>query len=148
MANPSKERGTRFETAVARYLRAELGDPRIERRALHGARDMGDLHGIRAHGWEGIAECKAHRRMAPGLVEAWREQALAERGNADADFVLLVVKAWQRSVSQAECHVTLADLARIAGPGRFPAAAAGGHMDDAWVRMDLSEAARLIREFE
>ena len=58
-----KALGTAWETAVVRYTQAQLGDERIERRALHGARDMGDVHGLFAHGYEGIIECKRDRDM-------------------------------------------------------------------------------------
>ena len=50
MGSRQKAKGTRFESSVVRYMREALGDDRIERRALHGTQDMGDIYGIRAHG--------------------------------------------------------------------------------------------------
>lgn len=44
MTNPSKARGTAAETAVVRYLRRWW--PNVERRALAGNADKGDLTGI------------------------------------------------------------------------------------------------------
>lgn len=139
-----REKGTRFETEVVRYLRAQLGDERIERRALHGAKDMGDIHGLFAHGYEGIIECKAHRSVTWSLIGKWQRQTLDERENADADWAALVVKNFNHSVGEAFCWVTLRDLARIALPlmvndGWLDAA------DETWVCMPLSTACALMR---
>ena len=134
MANPSKKRGTAFESSVVRHMREALGDDRIERRALHGTQDMGDVYGIRAHGWDVIAECKAHKEVTPALVADWREQTLRERENADAGAAILVVSVYRASVGRSEVHVTLRDLARIA----LPVAVCG-------VRMTLDEACALIK---
>ena len=82
MGSRQKAKGTRFESSVVRYMREALGDDRIERRALHGTQDMGDIYGIRAHGWDVIAECKSHKEVTPALVAEWREQTLRERENA------------------------------------------------------------------
>ena len=139
----AKEKGTRFESAVCAYLREKLEDDRIERRALHGSQDMGDLFGIRAHGFEGIAECKSHKSVTPALVSLWRDEALDERGNADADFVLLVVDVYRSALRRSEVHVTMRDLARIA----VPMCVNDGHMDtadDEWVVLTLEQATRLM----
>lgn len=45
MANPSKEKGTRWETEVTRWFIAN-GFPDAQRRALSGTKDMGDIHPI------------------------------------------------------------------------------------------------------
>lgn len=142
MSRP-KDIGTRWESACRAYLRKALDDERIDRRALHGAHDMGDLMGIFAHGGEGIAECKAHREVTPGLVEAWRRQTTDERDNADADFGLLVVKVAHAPVGRARVHVTLRDLSRIClGMGR---PADEDAADERWVSMTLSECCDLMR---
>lgn len=144
MANANKGRGTRFETAVCRYMRDKLGDDRIERRALHGSQDMGDLYGIRAHGWDGIAECKNHKCVTAGLIERWRDETLCERGNADAGFALLVVSVYRAPVERSRVHVTLRDLARIA----LPLGINDGFLESAdsdWVEMTLAECCALIR---
>ena len=140
MANLRKKRGTAFESSVVRHMREALGDDRIERRALHGTQDMGDIYGIRAHGWDVIAECKAHKDVTPALVAEWREQTLRERENA----AILVVSVYRASVGRSEVHVTLRDLARIA----LPVAVCDGYMEAAdgkWVRMTLDEACALIK---
>ena len=121
-----KALGTDYETANVVYARERTGDERIERRAMHGSRDMGDVYGIRAHGHEGIMECKRVERLSDALLDKFKAQALAERGNADADFVLLSVwrkgKGYQardgkapKSFGENVCYVTIEDLLKIAG---------------------------------
>ena len=137
-----KQKGTAFETACARWLSDALGE-HVERRALHGSRDLGDLFGICANGWGGIAECKDVRAVTPSLVAEWRRQTLAERYNADADFGLLVIHspgAGQKGFGRNRVDVTYRDLARISGIGEVPAWA-----DEAWVTLDLETAATLMR---
>ena len=43
----AKKAGTAFETLVVGYLRNVLHDERIERRAKSGAKDRGDVSGVR-----------------------------------------------------------------------------------------------------
>ena len=139
-----KALGTRFETAVARYLRAQLDDERIERRALHGSHDMGDIHGLLAHGFEGIVECKAVRSAGAKALAEWQRQTLDERDNADAGFALLVVKSFNHPVGEALCWLTLRDLARIA----LPLMVNDGWLDRAdetWACLPLSMACALMR---
>ena len=139
-----KALGTAWETDVRNYVAKELGDERIERRALHGARDMGDIHGLFAHGYEGIIECKRDRDMGASDLAEYQRQTIDERENADADFALLVVKNFNHSVGEAFCWVTLRDLARIALPlmvcdGWLDAA------DETWACVPLSTACALMR---
>lgn len=140
-----KALGTDYETANVVYARERTGDGRIERRAMHGSRDMGDVYGIRAHGHEGIMECKRVERLSDGLLDKFKAQALAERGNADADFVLLSVwrkgKGYQardgkapKSFGENVCYVTIEDLLKIAG----------GRGMDTWVCLPLGAAFDLI----
>ena len=148
MANMSKARGTSFETAVARWLRLALDEPTIERRALHGAHDMGDLYGIYAHGLAGIAECKSYKRYGRADVEEWRRQTLAERDNADADFAVLVIHkhgcggdAKSPTMGRNRVDLTIGDLCNVSVGMRCLMA----EPDDHWVTIDLDELARLIR---
>ena len=139
-----KDLGTRWETDVRNYVAKELGDERIERRALHGSKDMGDIHGLFAHGYEGIIECKRDRDMGAKALAEYQRQTLDERENADAGFALLVVKNFNHSVGEAFCWVTLRDLARIALPlmvcdGWLDAA------DETWACLPLSVACGLMR---
>lgn len=84
----SKDKGTRFETAVVRYLRAALGDG-IERRTLGGANDRGDVSGVRAHGRPVVIECKSTSRLE---VARYLREVEAERGNDDALAGVVVCK--------------------------------------------------------
>ena len=144
MTNKPKKIGTGFETAVCRYLRERLQDDRIERRALHGSKDCGDIYGLYAHGFDGIAECKAHKSWnQPARLAEWREQTLAERANSGAGFAVLVVKVPQRGVAESVAHVTLRDLARVALPMMVNDGFMG-EADGSWVSMTLSELCALI----
>lgn len=139
-----KALGTEWETAVVRYTRAPLDDERIERRALHGSRDMGDIHGLFAHGYEGIIECKRDRDVGARALAEYQRQTIDERENADADFALLVVKNFNHSVGEAFCWVTLRDLARIALPLMVNDGWLGA-ADETWVCMPYSTACALMR---
>lgn len=151
MKTKPKELGTDYESANVAYARERTGDSRIERRAQHGNRDMGDVYGLRAHGHEGIMECKRVERLSDSLLDRFKEQALAERGNADADFVLLSVwrrgKGYQTRGGKAPksfggnlCYVTIEDLLKIAGVLKI----AGGRGMGTWVCLPLKAAFDLI----
>jgi len=73
--------GTRFERQIADYLAAVLEDDRIDRRARTGAKDRGDITGLRIHGQRITAEIKNCSR--PALSE-WVTEAHREAGNDDA----------------------------------------------------------------
>lgn len=146
----SKAKGTRFETACARWLTAALGVP-VERRALHGSGDMGDLFGLVAHGFTGIAECKDHNTFGRADVDKWRRECLNERDNADAGFGVLIIHCASFGKCGAvedsptfrhnRADVALADLCRIA-PG-MPQAARG-RLDERWVSLDLGTLVELM----
>jgi hypothetical protein len=129
-----------------RYLRKRLGDDRIERRALHGSFDMGDIFNIVAHGRKGIAECKSVKKWAKADLESWQAQTIAERGNADADFALLVVHkagVGPARFGQNHCYLQVRDLAKIAG-GDFICLAGDGALD-LWVRVTVEDACKMIQ---
>lgn len=146
MANKSKAVGTRFESAVVKYLREGLEDERPERLALHGSKDMGDIGHIFAHGYKGIAECKSHKKVTPGDVAEWRQQTLDERGNSDSDFALLIVNKYNCPMGQSQVHVTIRDLACICLGMRVATTPKLSELyDDSWVVMDLDQAIYLMR---
>lgn len=121
------------------------GDQRIERRVLHGNRDMGDLYGFVTHGYKGIAECKDYRTYSPADLERWKGESLDERENADADFVMLMVNepgvGEKRFWDGDSVYMTVRDLFRVSGldalPPKFPNAL------DEWVRVTQETAYRL-----
>lgn len=73
----SKQRGTRWETAIVEYLQSQ-GWPHAERRALNGSRDRGDIAGLPGV----VIEAKSASRIE---LAAWVKEAEAEAGNAGAD---------------------------------------------------------------
>lgn len=77
----SKQKGTAFETTLARYLSGVVGQP-VERRALKGTADDGDLH-LPVPGGRIVIEAKNHQRLE---LADWVDQALVEAGNADKRF--------------------------------------------------------------
>src|SRR5690606_15879618 len=84
----SKDIGTRAETAVAKYLRAN-GFEHAERRALRGAADAGDITGTPGICWE----VKARKRpISDTDVAAWLAETETEAAAADAEIGVLVVR--------------------------------------------------------
>ncbi len=80
----AKAKGTRWESAIVEYLRG-TGFIHAERRALNGARDLGDVTGIPGV----VIEAKSQVRHS--LAE-WVDEAEQERANADADIAAVWVK--------------------------------------------------------
>jgi hypothetical protein len=78
----AKKAGSSFETLIAGYLAIKLGDDRIERRTRNGAKDRGDIAGVRTvRGGRVVIECKNVTSIA---LPAWLREAEVERGNDDA----------------------------------------------------------------
>ena len=76
--NRSKIKGTAWETAICRYLISE-GLPAVERRALAGIGDRGDIAGL--IGW--VIEAKNCKALA---LAAWLDEAAIEQANDGADY--------------------------------------------------------------
>lgn len=89
----AKAAGSRFEREVADYL-ASAVDDRIDRKVKTGAKDTGDIGGIRLspalRGGRVVVECKDYG----GKLQAaqWLREAETERGNDDAVVGLVVAK--------------------------------------------------------
>ncbi len=90
MTNKPKDIGTRGETAVVRYLRAN-GFAQAERRALRGGKDCGDITGIGPLVIE-VKAGDAGKRASYPTIGKWLGETEVERKNADADYGLLVTK--------------------------------------------------------
>lgn len=73
--NRSKQIGTRWESAIVNYLQQWW--PHVERRALNGAKDKGDVAGVIGV----MIEAKSASRIA--LAE-WMKELQAEKANANA----------------------------------------------------------------
>ena len=77
----AKKAGTAFETQVAEYLAMKLADIRIERRAKTGAKDRGDIAGVKTvAGGLVVIECKNTSR---DNLPQWIKEAEVERQNDD-----------------------------------------------------------------
>jgi hypothetical protein len=85
----AKAAGSRFERSIADCL-AELVDDRIDRRVKTGAKDRGDITGVRHRGERLVLECKDYGGRYS--VGPWLAEAEAERGNDDALAGLVVAK--------------------------------------------------------
>ena len=107
----AKTAGTRFETAIAAALAQALDDDRIGRRARNGAKDRGDVSGVRVHGQRVVIEVKDCTRLA---LPEWTREAQIEAGHDDALVGLVVHK--RRGVGdpmQQWVSCTVADLVAI-----------------------------------
>ncbi|WP_190264861.1 hypothetical protein [Glutamicibacter nicotianae] len=76
----AKAAGSKFERDIADHL-AKLVDDRIDRRVKTGAKDRGDIGGVRVHGQRLVLECKNTTRINLGT---WIAEAHTEAGNDDA----------------------------------------------------------------
>ncbi|GAA1891725.1 hypothetical protein [Williamsia serinedens] len=85
----ARKAGTAFETQIATTLATHLDDDRIERRAKTGAKDRGDIGGVRVHGQRVVLECKNTARTD---LARWAREAHDEAGNDDALVGLVVHK--------------------------------------------------------
>lgn len=87
----SKQRakGTKFETAVATYLRMATGQE-IERNPLYGDGDRGDLRGLKIKGEPITVECKNTKKLE---VSNFLDQVEKESANNLSDYGIVV---WKR----------------------------------------------------
>lgn len=107
-----KQKGTAFERQVAEYLAARLGAD-IERRTTAGIHDRGDIAGVFFRGLPVVVECKNCTRME---LPKWLNEAEVERGNADAEFGLVVHKrkgTGEKSFGDTYVTMTLETLAAM-----------------------------------
>lgn len=79
----SKQKGTLAETAVADYLKQTFST--VERRALSGLNDKGDIAGVPFT----VVEVKNQRSYK---IHEWMKETETERINASADIGVLVIK--------------------------------------------------------
>lgn len=104
--------GTRFERQIADWLAANLDD-RIDRRARTGAKDRGDIGGVRHQGERIVLELKNTTRTN---LAGWIREAHIQAGNDDAHVGLVIHK--RHGVSdpgEQWASMTVADLAWLLG---------------------------------
>lgn len=104
------QKGTSFESLVVGYLAERTGQP-IERRAKHGTNDMGDVANVYIGGKATVLECKNHRRME---LSTWMGEAEVERGNAGAEYGLVVHKRPGAGAKNAGKNYVTTDLETLA----------------------------------
>ena len=157
MANPSKHKGSDFESGCVNYLRANA---RIEvhRVPLHGREDMGDLT-MTIHGRTIVGECKCVERVTGAMLASFKLQATVEAQSAGADGAVLF--QWRpgkgyrwaetangyraRSFGENVAHMTVETLLRVIG--------ATGDIQmhelaaQTWVALPMAEFALLARDW-
>ena len=85
----AKAAGARFERSIADCLATHVDD-RIDRRAKTGAKDKGDIGGLRHMGQRVVIEAKDYGGRYQ--VGTWLTEAEIERGNDDAGVGLVIAK--------------------------------------------------------
>jgi hypothetical protein len=95
---------------VADYLAVAVDD-RIDRRVKTGAKDKGDVAGVRVHGQRVVIEAKNTARINLGT---WAGEAEAERVNDGALVGLVVHKRHGKGLAADQwVTMTLADFAAL-----------------------------------
>lgn len=110
----AKAAGSKAEKDVADYLAQALDDDRIERRVRNGAKDRGDIGGLRVHGQRLVAEVKNCSRID---LAGWIAESEVECGNDDALAAVVISKRkGTTNVGRWYVHCTVDQLvALIAG---------------------------------
>ena len=90
MSNPSKQKGTSFETLVKDYL-YDKGFKAAHRTALSGGYDTGDINGIAntETGREVAVQCKNQKKFN---LSGWLDATVEQSERLDNAVPLLVVK--------------------------------------------------------
>lgn len=111
----AKAAGSSFERLVADYL-CEHVDDRIDRRAKTGAKDKGDIAGLRHMGERVVIECKNTSKISLGT---WAAEAEVERGNDDAIAGVIAHKRHGKGQAADQwITMTLADFVALLTGGR------------------------------
>ena len=103
--------GTAAETAVVRHLQAS-GFPLAERRALHGAADLGDITGTPGLVWE-VKGGEAAKTASDGQIAAWLDETARERANAGGEHGFLIVQRARKNVRDWWAVIDVCDLAKL-----------------------------------
>jgi len=82
--NKNKRKGTAAETAFVKWMN-ENGFPLVERRALNGTRDRGDVSGLVGV----VIEIKSGSRLS---IPEWMKETLQEQINDGASEGYLIIK--------------------------------------------------------
>jgi hypothetical protein len=101
----AKAAGAAAERAVADYLAVALEDDRIDRRVKRGAKDRGDVSGVRVHGQRLVVEVK---NCAKQDLPGWVRESHVEAGNDDALCGVVVSK--RRGTTDAGSYWVVMEL--------------------------------------
>lgn len=147
MSNPSKARGTRWESAIRDYLNGVLdyshpADWRmVKRQAQEGVKDVGDLHA-----WPFILEAKDVKSPS---VPTWLRQAEVEARNAGFPYGVVVHKVRGRGPALARVHITDEAYCRLVTglPDRYvPLPTISNRFGYwTWSLADFAEVLRIVR---
>ena len=89
---------------MADFFRHRLGDDRIDRRVKSGAKDRGDIGGVRTiRGGRVVIEAKNTKR---DNLPAWIREAETERGNDDAA-IGVVAHKFHGNAKGADQYITM-----------------------------------------
>ncbi|WP_369147092.1 hypothetical protein [Streptomyces sp. R44] len=135
MANPSKAKGTAWESLILGYLR-EHHNPGAHRNVQMGAKDIGDIAGYYLH----AVEAKAEKTIT---LSDYIAQANREAVNAGQPFGCAVVKRRMKGVADGYVVRDLATDVRLVNRLRVMEEALQDESFDRWSDIDaeLREAA-------
>ena len=115
MSNPSKQKGTRAETKVVRYL--ESCGFVARRQALAGSNDPGDIEAYAPDSMDKIIiEVKAGKQTtAPSRtqIEEWCRQTMVETENSGAKHGVLIILRYHRDIKDADVYIPLNEQERL-----------------------------------
>lgn len=120
----SKQRGTETERMVVNYL--QLTWPTVERRAMQGRFDMGDVINVP----HACLEIKGDRT---NRLDTWKAETVTEAVNAKAKLMGLVVRVDRKPVKNWDIWMPLDQLG-------IPL-----YGEDAWVRMPLATGVEVLK---
>ncbi len=107
----AKTIGAQTERHVTEYLAKALNDDRINRRVRNGAKDRGDVNGVRVHGQRLVIEIKDCARTD---LPAWTAEAEIEADNDDALCGIVVAKRrGTTDVGRYWVHMTVNQLVAL-----------------------------------
>lgn len=115
MSRYHRQKGSTFERLVADFLATHVDD-RIDRRVKNGAKDRGDIAGLRHLGQRIVLECKNTAKMA---LAGWAAEAEAERQNDDALAGIIIHKRHGKGQPQDQwVTLTLGELVALINGNR------------------------------
>jgi len=108
MSNPSKQKGTSFETLIKEYLH-HWGFPSAHRTALSGGYDTGDINGIAhaANDRQVSIQCKNQKKFN---LSGWLDDTVVQAERLDGAVPVLVVKRPGRGAKSLDDTYTVMRL--------------------------------------